>query len=195
MKSFLKLLTLVLIANLIISCSSDDDNTTLPPPVNEEEVITTLIATFEPQGGGTTVELISRDLDGDGPDAPVVTISGPFESDIIYDGTVQFLNELESPAEDITIEVEEEGSEHQIFYSVTNGLGTFAYADQDADGNPIGIEFTFQTAITATPIDGLMTVTLIHEPNKDAAGVSAGDIANAGGATDFEGVFNPVTVE
>ena len=37
---------------------------------------------------------------------------------------------------------------------------------------------------------GTITVTLRHEPNKDAAGVSSGDIANAGGETDIEVTFN-----
>lgn len=194
MKSFLKLLTLVLIANLIISCSSDDD-ATVPPPVNEEEVITTLTVTFMPQGGGTNVTLSARDLDGDGPDAPIVLISGSFETNTTYTGAVEFLNELENPAEDITEEVAEEGLEHQVFFNVTNNLGTVTYNDMDSAGNPIGLDIAFQTADTGTPINGAMTVTLRHEPNKDAAGVSDGDITNAGGETDIQSTFSPITVE
>ena len=194
MKSIFKLLTLALITNFIISCSNDDDNTP-PPPVNEEEVITTLTVTFMPQGGGTNVELKTQDLDGDGPDAPVVTISGSFEANTTYTGTVEFLNELENPAEDITVEVEEEALEHQVFFIVTNNLGTVTYNDMDTDGNPIGLEVTFQTADTPDPINGAMTVTLRHEPNKDATGVSDGDITNAGGETDIQATFTPITVE
>jgi hypothetical protein len=37
-------------------------------------------------------------------------------------------------------------------------------------------------------------VTLIHEPMKSAAGVSSGDITNAGGETDIE-VGLPVVVQ
>lgn len=194
MKSIFKLLTLALITNFIVSCSNDDDNTP-PPPVNEEEVITTLTVTFMPQGGGTNVELKTQDLDGDGPDAPVVTISGSFEANTTYTGTVEFLNELENPAEDITVEVEEEALEHQVFFIVTNNLGTVTYNDMDTDGNPIGLEVTFQTADTPDPINGAMTVTLRHEPNKDATGVSDGDITNAGGETDIQATFTPITVE
>lgn len=194
MKTFLKLFTVLLFTSFIISCS-DDDDTSLPPPVNEEEVITTLIVTFIPQGGGTDVELKTQDLDGDGPDAPVVTISGPFESNTSYIGTVEFLNELETPADNITEEVEEEGVDHQVFFNVTNNLGTITYNDMDANGDPIGLDFTFQTIDTATPVNGAMTVTLRHEPNKDASGVSDGDITNAGGETDIEVVFIPITVE
>ncbi|WP_223034340.1 type 1 periplasmic binding fold superfamily protein [Hanstruepera marina] len=194
MKSFLKLLTLLLITNLIVSCSNDDDNTP-PPPVNEEEVITTMTITFMPQGGGTDVVLKTQDLDGDGPNPPVVTISGPFASNTTYTGSVEFLNELEDPAEDITEEVQAEGLEHQVFFTVTNSLGTVTYNDMDADGNPIGLDITFQTIDTGSAVDGDITVTLRHEPNKDAAGVSDGDITNAGGETDIEETFTPVTVE
>lgn len=194
MKSILKLFTLLLVSNFIVSCSNDDDNS-IPPPVNEEEVITTMTLTFTPVGGGTVVELKTQDLDGDGPDAPVVTISGSFQSDTTYNGTVEFLNELEDPAEDITEEVAEESLEHQVFFTVTGGLGTMTYNDTDADGNPIGLDISFQTVSTGTPINGSITVTLRHESNKNASGVSDGDITNAGGETDIEETFAPITVE
>ncbi|WP_053977929.1 hypothetical protein [Mangrovimonas xylaniphaga] len=191
MKTILKFLPLLFVAPFVTSCSSDDDT---PAPVNEEEVITTLTATFVPVGGGTSVVLKTQDLDGDGPNAPVITVSGPFASNTTYNGSVEFLNELDSPAEDITEEVQEEGDEHQIFYATTNDLGTFSYNDSDADGNPIGVEFTFQTVETSTTLDGALTITLRHEPNKDATGVSDGDIANAGGETDIQTSFN-ISVE
>ena len=60
---------------LLASCSDDDDT---PEPVNEEELITTMTVTLTPQGGGNSITLQTRDLDGDGPDAPVVTVSGNF---------------------------------------------------------------------------------------------------------------------
>lgn len=195
MKSYLKLFTLLLITNLVLSCSNDDDASVIPPPVNEEEVITTMTITFTPVGTGTAVELKTQDLDGDGPNSPVVTISGSFQSDTTYNGVVEFLNELEDPAEDITEEVEEEALDHQVFFTVTNGLGTVTYNDMDTNGNPIGLDVTLQTVSTGTPLIGSMTVTLRHEPNKDAAGVSDGNIANAGGETDLEETFTPITVE
>jgi hypothetical protein len=39
-----------------------------------------------------------------------------------------------------------------------------------------------------------VVVTLRHEPDKGAAGVSGGDITNAGGDTDIEVTF-PVVIE
>lgn len=184
----IKFLTIVAIAGLTFnSCSSDDD---APVPVNEEEIITTVIASFTPQGGGTTVTLTSQDLDGDGPDAPIQVVSGPFVSGTVYNGSVQFLNELETPAENITEEIEEEDDEHQVFFSVTGDVGTFSYIDSDADGNPLGLAFTFTTDDTAAVLNGVMTITLRHEPNKSATGVSDGDITNAGGETDVEVSFD-----
>ena len=59
----------------------------------------------------------------------------------------------------------------------------------DDDGNPIGLSLTLTTGAAGT---GKVTVTLIHEPMKDASGVSGGDIANAGGEEDIAQTFNVV---
>ena len=187
MKNYIKLFRIALLVTFgFTSCNNDDDT---PDPVNEEEVISTVIAIFT--DGNSTITLTSKDLDGDGPNEPVITISGPFASNTTYAGTVQFWNELEDPAEDITVEVEEEALEHQVFYSATNSIGSFSYGDMDSDGNPIGLIYSFSTNDTA---NGAITITLRHEPNKDGDGVSDGNIANAGGETDVQVTFN-VAVE
>lgn len=181
------LLFLVGIVPVFMSSCSDNDT---PAYVNEDEVITTVTATFTPTGGGTPIVLKSRDIDGDGPTAPVVTVSGSFAAGAVYNGTVTFSNELTAPATDITEEIEEEGTEHQLFFR-QSGLGTFTYADTDANGKPVGLSFTYTAATTAA--SGNLTVTLRHQPDKAAAGVFGGNIANAGGNTDAEVTF-PVTV-
>lgn len=175
---------LALGALIFTSCSNDDDN---PDPVNEEEVITTLIITLSPDGGGTDVTLESRDLDGNGPDEPEITVTGNIASNTTYNGTIELLNETEDPAENITEEVEEEAVEHQFFYNLTGDLGTISYDDADINGDPVGIFFTWETADST---EGTLTVTLRHEPNKDAEGVSSGVITNAGGETDIVQTFN-----
>ena len=173
---------------IFTSCSNDDDN---PIPVNEEEVITTLIITLSPDGGGANTTLESRDLDGDGPNEPEITINGNILANTTYNCSIELLNETETPAEDITEEVEEEAEEHQFFYSLTGDLGTITYEDTDNDGNPVGLLFSWETA---GETDGSITITLRHEPNKDATGVSDGDITNAGGETDIIQSFS-VSVE
>ena len=92
------------------SCDKDDDNT--PEPVNEEEVITTLTVKLTPTTG-TAIELKSFDADGDGPNVPVLSVSGALAANTSYAGVIELLNELETPAEDITDEVNEESDEHQ----------------------------------------------------------------------------------
>lgn len=183
----LKMMALSAIVVSFASCSNDDK----PQQVIENEVITTVTTTLSPNGGGTAIVLKSQDLDGDGPNAPLVTVSGPITAGASYTGTVTFYNEMVSPPENTTAEIEELGVEHQIFFR-QSGLGTFSYADTDADGKPIGLRFNYTAATSAT--GGNLTVTLRHLPNKSATGVSGGDITNAGGSTDAEVVF-PVSIQ
>ena len=188
----LKLIALLVIPTLFLtSCNNDDDNTIVP--VNEEEVITTVRVTLI--GGGQTIVLESRDLDGDGPNAPVLTPigGGNLTAGTTYTGSTMFLNELENPAEDITEEVEEEGADHQVFYQLGSSLGTVTYdaANIDENGNPIGLDFTLVAGTSGST--GTLTVTLRHLPNKTASGVAGGDITNAGGNTDAAVSF-PIVV-
>lgn len=185
MKNLKFLCITVLSLTFAFSCSSDDNDN--PLPVNEEEVITTVRITLTPQGGGTSVVFQSQDLDGDGPNSPVVTVSDDLISFTDYDGSIEVLNELENPAEDITLEVEEEDEDHQFFYSFSNTTNaSVTYSDADEDGNPVGISFILSTDEVNTET---LVVTLRHELNKFADGVSDGSITNAGGETDVETAF------
>lgn len=172
---------------IIITTSCESET---PEAVNEDELITTVVTILE--SGTNTIRLESKDLDGDGPNPPVVSVSGPLNTNTVYTGSVSFLNELESPAEDITIEVFEEGGEHQVFYQAPSNFGSFEYDDVDENEKPIGLEFTFTTGSIAT--SGNLIVTLRHEPNKSASGVSGGSITNAGGSTDAE-VSYPIEIK
>ena len=185
-------------ALFLTSCSDDDDSM----PINEEEVITTMEVTLN--DGTDTVTLRFFDEDGaDGPTAPTATVSGALKASTTYNGSISILNETESPAENVNEEIEEEADEHQFFY-LTEDLGiTTAYGDnesdyEDANGNPftstnpVGITFTLTT--TDAIGDGQLRVVLRHELNKDAAGVSDGDITNAGGEPDVDWTFD-ISVE
>ena len=162
------------------SCSND------PEPVNEEEVITTVVLEFS-RNGAVAATLTSKDADGDGPAAPQVTQTGRLNRSLVYTGTVRFLNELENPAEDKTAEIRAEDDEHQVFFQAPAGLGVFTTTDFDRNRNPLGLSFGF-TAGTASTVQDLI-VTLRHKLMKTAAGVAAGNIANAGGSTDAEVTF------
>ena len=180
-----KILALALLTVFTFSSCNNDD----PEVVNEEEVITTVTTTLT--AGSSVITLTSRDLDGDGPNAPVVTASGDLKINTTYNGTTTFLNEAVKPADDITAEVKEEGEDHQLFYQAPTAVGTFTYGDTDKNGKPIGLTFTLKTEATATT--GNITVVLRHLPAKSASGVATGDITNAGGATDASVTF-PVKV-
>ncbi len=197
MKTIKFLSALALTGFFLTSCSDDDD---APEPVNEEETITTMTVTLIPQGGGTTVTLVSRDLDGDGPNAPDIDVSGDLAENTTYDGGVVLLNETETPAENVNEEVEGEADEHQFFFVVSGGLNaTAAYEDDESDyvseetgenftsTNPVGIEFTL---VTTDASSGNLAVTLRHEPKKP----NDGTLADAGGETDITQTFN-LTVE
>lgn len=184
MKNLKRIALFAIPAFFFVACSNDDNT-----PVNEEEVITTITTTLT--GGGQTITLTSRDLDGDGPNAPIVTVSGDLVAGTTYLGSTSFLNELANPVDNITTEVAEEGADHQLFYQLTASLGTVTYDDVDANGNPIGLAFTLVAGTSGA--SGNLIVTLRHLPNKTAAGVSTGDITNAGGSTDAEVSF-PIVV-
>jgi hypothetical protein len=187
----LKFCAIALVSTLTFSsCSKDDDESTAPP-VNEEELITTVTAIYTPVGGGTTVTLQYKDLDGEGANAPVIIVSSAFAKNKTYNGTVTFKNELANPAEDITPEIVEEGVDHQLFYQKTGTLNAFTYgtagSNFDKNGKPVGLQSVFTTTEVAS---GNLTITLRHEPNKSGANVSAGDITNAKGSTDAEVSFS-----
>jgi hypothetical protein len=162
---------LLAIPFLYFSCSDDDDS--VPEPINEEEVITTMIVTLTPHApmGFDTVTLTTRDLDGDGPNEPVLEVSGPISSLTSYDGSIQWLNEMEDEPEDITLEVIEEADEHQVFFSASSGLPlAFSDLDTDNNGEPLGVNFIMFPTIEGASASGSITVTLVHEPLKPNGG-------------------------
>ena len=174
-----------LLSIAMLGCSDDD----APEVVNEEELITTVILTLTTEDG-EVVELKSTDLDGGGDIE--YEIIGDFSPNTIYDGSVAFLDESGEEVEDITLEVIEEADEHQVFYEIQEGLNIdIMYNDdqQDSQGNPIGVQIILTTGAAST---GILKVTLKHEPNKSAEGVSDGDITNAGGETDITTDFDVI---
>jgi hypothetical protein len=161
---------------LLAACSDDGGDTQDPV-----EVITTVTLTFTPAGGAPVVASF-KDIDGDGGNPPTVDPIN-LANGMTYASTVKFLNELESPAEDITLEVMDESDVHQVFYSGTAVKGpatsnttaplTHMYSDMDANGFPIGLANSF-AASTGT---GMMTVTLRHMPPVNDNPVKTGTLA------------------
>jgi len=173
----IKLLALFFVSSLLILSCSDDDNPS--GDENEEELITTVIYTLTNTANNSDiVTLTFTDLDGEGGASGTYDISGPLTASATYSGDIQFLNATENPAEDITEEVEEEGEEHEVFYTNTAGL-TITKTDTDGNGNPLGL---MTTVNTGTASNGTLTVILRHEPTKPNDGTATG----AGGSTDAQ---------
>jgi hypothetical protein len=181
----LKSIILSAIALVILSsCKDDEPDTPLVP--NDEEVITTL--TYTLTNATDTAVFQYTDLDGDGGNPPVITVD-TLQANQAYSGVISLLNQLDTPTLNVTEEVSEEGTEHQLFYTPSTDYLVITYTDSDADGYPIGITTDLSTSDAAT---GTLTIVLRHEPNKEAPGVEEGNITNAEGTTDIEVVFNVV---
>lgn len=157
---------------------------------NEEELITTVIYTLESKTTNDKVTLKFSDLDGSGGIAPIIQTIGKFKVGLEYNGTISILNESTNPVDDITEEVKDEGIDHQFFYEVSGVLSDemkITYNDVDNNNLPIGIN---SKVVVTTSGTGTLKITLRHQPDKKAAGVSDGKITNAGGETDVEVNFD-----
>ena len=178
---------LLAIPFLYFSCSDDDDNS-IPEPINEEEVITTMTITLVASDQSGVVVLQTRDLDGEDGEDPVVTVSGSISNMTSYIGSIQWLNEMEDEPEDITVEILEEADEHQVFFGIGEGLPIqVVYADEDGDGNPVGVNFILAPTEAGVTGSGPLTVTLVHEPTKPNDGLDS-----AGGSIDIQTIFDLV---
>jgi hypothetical protein len=193
LQKFFRFSIFALAALTFVACEDDDDDDT-PPDVNEEELITDLVLNFFDPDAQTTLTYRFSDPDGPGGNDPVID-DIVLDQNVAYNVSVEVLDASNpNDVEDITTEIQAEDEEHQFFYILENGASnvlTVSYlgSDVDANGNPIGLETGW---ITTGETSGGETVKviLLHEPDKNAEGVSDGDPANAGGKTDIEVTFN-----
>ncbi len=76
-----------------------------------------------------------------------VNEAGNLSSNTTYSGSIELLNEAETPAEDITEEVTEEKEEHQFFFTVGGSITEVIYTDEDDNGDPVGLSFALTTPV------------------------------------------------
>lgn len=192
MKGYPMKLHRFLIPALILASTSCTD-TENPGEDNEQEVITTVVLKFTPVGGGDTLEFQWTDPENDG--SPVIDPVVLQES-IDYTLSVSFLNALEDPAEDITVEVKAESDQHQLFFTGTavqslatgtnaDAVITQTYSDTDANGLPVGLE---SDIVTVGPGAGTFIVTLRHLPPENETAVKTEGLAEAVASGGFGGV-------
>ncbi len=171
------------------ACKDDTD------PVVEDtpEQITTVRLTFAPAGGGAPLVFASTDADGDGPGS-VQHDTIKLQPGTTYSLSLEVLNELATPTENTTAEVENEAEEHMFFFGWTGNLfsdptgngnidnradavnyGTTRDGKSlDANGLPVGLTTTWTTGAVAT---GTFKIILKHQPDIKSAtsGVSDGE--------------------
>lgn len=175
----IKLLAVLFISTLIFTSCEDDRND--DDGEDEEELITTV--NYRLTNGNDVVTLTFQDLDGEGGAEGTYTVSGTLAPNTSYTGEIELLNETESPAEDITEEIEEEDDEHEFFYTTSAPGIEITKTDMDGDGNPIGLETSLVTGPSGS---GTLTIVLKHEPTKPNNGTSS----DAGGSTDVQVMFD-----
>jgi hypothetical protein len=183
MNSYLKFMVIVIFSGSLIAlsgCENDD-----PIPENIPELITKVTLKFTPSGGGAAITVTATDPDGEG--VQDIVVDGPINllKGVQYTLSLELINGLYNPGDDgynITTEVEEEGDEHQFFYSFSEGVfssptgtgnikdnatssvGTVNYLDSDSGGLPIGIE-TSWIAGNAAASNKSFRVLLKHQPD------------------------------
>lgn len=167
------IILLLLVSGLFTACKSED-----PVIANEEELITTVKLNFISEDGKDTVEWSFNDLDGDGGESPIISVTS-LKENTTYNAEVYLSNESINPAENITEEVLEEGTLHQLFYVVEGAELAVTYEDMDTDGNPLGLKMKMKTGMQSI---GELKLILRHEPIKP----NDGDPNNAEGETDIE---------
>lgn len=167
-------------APVLAGCSGDS----VTAPGGENEVISRVTVQLTPapitsSGGsltfGTASSAYIEDPDGRGPGAPAAQVGAlSLMPSGLYTGAVRFENRLVSPIEDITVEVRNEADEHRVFYSVTGDGVNITATDFDANGRPLGVNFTVAVGATAAPGDRSFRVVLCHygDTNKPANATS-----------------------
>jgi len=202
MKPYFKSFILLVLAGALTvlgACNNDD-----PEPENIPELITKVTLTFTPVGGGSVVTVTATDPDGDG--VQDIKVDGPVNlvKAKQYTLALKLINGLYKPGDDgydLTVEVEEEGDEHQFFFSFSDGVfsspagtgnikdnasstvGTINYLDEDDNGLPLGLSTSWTTANAATTAKSFRVI-LKHQP-----GIKSSTSTSLDGESDLDITF------
>ncbi len=188
---------LLLAIPALFSCEGKDTDVNNPVNDNEAELITVLNMTFINQTTQDTTTAVFSDSDGPGGNPPIITpiILHYSGDDVVYKAEIEVLDTSNpNDIDNITLEIEEEADAHQFFYIPNTEAAQIVdisydpQAETDSNANPIGISTLWN--VSGISSDGeSVTIILRHQPNKNAAGVTDGDVTNAGGETDIEVTF------
>ncbi len=173
----------ILFSGLLIGCSSDD-----PKKEDTPELVTKATLTFSSVGGGTPIVVSATDPDGDG--VQDIIVEGPINlaANTTYGLGIELINGLVAvgqPGYSITSEVEEEGTEHQFFFSWTNSIffnpegngnldtGTdpvnYQGGTNSVDANGLNLGLTTIWTTSSTIASGNFRIVLKHQPGSKTA--------------------------
>ena len=171
---------------------------------HDHEVMTTVVLNFTDDDSGDLLTFQWADPEDDGD--PVIDDIALMDGSS-YSLSIQILNELEDPVEDVTTEIGDEADEHQFFFtgsavqSLSTGTNDDAvveqsYDDEDDDGLPLGLDNSITTLGVGS---GDFVVTLRHLPEENGAAVkvagmaedvASGGFESIGGANDVQVAFD-----
>jgi hypothetical protein len=179
------LIPILALSVALTACEKDDNEVTTPTPEeNEEELITSLeVHLYRLDGTGDTSVFAFRDLDGAGGAEPVGFDTIFIQNNTAYGCFLKVLNESSNPAEDITLEIEEENTDHLFCFSA---VGVALTVDRtDTDGTfEVGLESAWSAGAAGS---GSLLIELKHQP-----GIKDGTCEP--GETDIAVEF-PVTIQ
>lgn len=162
-RSIYILISTIVSLAVISSCKKDDDDPAKPVNVHENEIITTMRLVITEEGNAAnSFSFQFHDIDGTGPEKPAIdTIR--LMNGASYHVQILLLNENTNPVDTISHEVEEEGDEHQFFFSVKGASLTIAPADSDSHGVPVGLETYWSAGDATTGKEATVQITLMHQ--------------------------------
>jgi hypothetical protein len=184
---------LILLGTAVISCDEDE-----PAKEDTPELITKVTLTFTPVTGAA-IEVTAEDPDNIGLQ-DIVTEPIALKRNTTYTLRISLINGLADPGDDaydIGKEVEEEAEEHMFFFSWTGGFTSptgngnidkredvVGYADEDANGLPLGLLTTWTTT-SEVAVEKTLRIVLKHQPGLKSTSSTAQD-----GETDIDLEFD-----
>lgn len=162
------------VALLLFSACGEDE----PVPENEEALTQMKLVFSDPDNGDIITEAIYLDEDGPGEN------QGTFEVPDLTPGrsykvNIEIMDGLRNN-KDVSAQIRSNGTQYQFFFNQsTPAFSSIAYADEDANGNPIGLEL--DVVASGNSGTGFMRVTLVKDLDKSAAGVTFSNRAESGG--------------
>ena len=183
LRSFIILLAFSLVLTACDSTEPEDDD-----GPGEEEVISNVTVTLEPAAGGDPVTAEAAfDETGVKQSAETLTLA----AGATYNGMITLRDRFND--EDITEEIDEEREEHRFFYVIQGDVSdavTVTIDDEDANGRPVGLQFTVTVADDASGSGELRVVLGHYDERPKQESETIDDIPE----TDIDFTY-PVTVQ